>query len=125
MPEQLLGSCSSALTNLISSDAVKGHEDPFSAFSEGVLNFHAHYCLDDHTSSWCTHEKVNTQNHCTLNNTTLILHRHYPTSPETCSHAKPRQMHSESCYKKCHQSLRIMCPFEEGLQPMQWKVFTA
>lgn len=58
MSEAFIGSCKTALTNLISSDRIQSSDDPFKSFAEGLLNFHRHYCLDDHTSSWCHHEKV-------------------------------------------------------------------
>ena len=58
MSEAFLGSCKAALNNLISSDAIQKSDNPFQAFSEGILNFHAHYCEDDHSSTWCHHEKV-------------------------------------------------------------------
>ena len=35
-------------------------EDPYQEFSAGILNFHAHYCQDDHSSSWYYHDKVYT-----------------------------------------------------------------
>ena len=75
MPEPFIWSCSSALTNLISSDRIQENQEPFKAFSEGILNFYAHYCLDDHTSSWCTHEKVQIlqASSQTLNNAPSLL----------------------------------------------------
>ena len=59
MSEQFISSCKSALNNLIACDKVYENEDTFSAFSEGIVNFHAHYCENDHSSPWCFHEKVN------------------------------------------------------------------
>ena len=53
-----MGSCKTALNNIIASDRVHESDNPYSAFSEGILNFYSHYCEDDHTSSWCVHEKV-------------------------------------------------------------------
>lgn len=58
MPEEFLNSCKTALRNLIASDQMVESEDPYPLFSEGVLNFYQHYCLDVHTSTWCHHEKV-------------------------------------------------------------------
>ena len=58
MTEQFLTSCKSALNNLIGSDKVYSSENPFAAFSDGIINFHSHYCLNDHTSLWCFHDKV-------------------------------------------------------------------
>ena len=58
MTEGLLGHCKSALSNLISSEEVQESDDPLKSFSEAILNFHSHYCLDIHTSPWCHHEKV-------------------------------------------------------------------
>jgi len=29
------------------------NEDPYKAFSEAVLDFHSHYCLNVHDSKWC------------------------------------------------------------------------
>ena len=58
MTEGLLGHCKAALSNLISSEKIQGSDDPLKSFSEAILNFHSHYCLDDHSSPWCCHEKV-------------------------------------------------------------------
>lgn len=58
MPEEFIGSCTTALKNLISADDIKTSATPYSDFSEGIKNFHKHYCLDDHTSRWCHHPKV-------------------------------------------------------------------
>ena len=41
--------CKVALSNLIASDRVTNSDNPFQAFSDGVLNFFNHYCLDDHS----------------------------------------------------------------------------
>ena len=58
MSEDFIKSCKKALRNLISSERVEESEDPYSLFSEGVLNFFSHYCLDEHASTWCHHKKV-------------------------------------------------------------------
>ena len=58
MSEAFLGSCKTALNNLIASEAITEHENPYTAFSEAQLNFLNHYCLNDHSSEWCHHEKV-------------------------------------------------------------------
>ncbi len=58
MPEPFLNSCKAALNNLISSDKIQNSANPYNDFSDGLLNFHPHYCLDDHSSVWCLHEKV-------------------------------------------------------------------
>jgi hypothetical protein len=58
MPEAFIGSCKAALNNLISSEDIQNADDAFTAFSEGIMNFHAHYCCDDHSSTWCRHNKV-------------------------------------------------------------------
>ena len=60
MGDPFLTSCKNRLANLISMDAIKESENQFAAFSEAVQNMYSHYCLDDHQSKWCTHEKVNT-----------------------------------------------------------------
>ena len=52
------GHCKAALSNLIASDEVHESEDPLISFSEGIVNFHSHYCLDMHSFTWCHHEKV-------------------------------------------------------------------
>ena len=70
MSEAFLGRCKASLNNLIASEVVQESEDPYSAFSEGILNFYQHYCLDIHTSSWCHHEKVNLHMH----NESYIMH---------------------------------------------------
>ena len=53
-----MGSCKAALSNLILSDKIQEGEDAFKSFSESILNFHPHYCLDVHSSPWCHHDKV-------------------------------------------------------------------
>ena len=58
MSESLLAHCKAALSNLIASDTVEASDDPLKAFSDGVFNFIPHYCLDDHSSSWCQHDKA-------------------------------------------------------------------
>ena len=100
MSEQFLTSCKSALNNLIASEKVYDSEDPFSAFSDGILNFHSHYCLNDHSSQWCIHDKVSfcacmktkAYNDC-YSRRKMASH----TRPDTPSHAKHRLMHSRSC----------------------------
>ena len=52
MSEGFLGSCKAALNNLIASEPVAEHTNPYSAFSDGLRNFFSHYCLDDHSSEW-------------------------------------------------------------------------
>ena len=58
MTEPFLTSCKSALNNLIASEKVYDSADPFTEFSDAILNFFCHYCLNDHSSSWCVHDKV-------------------------------------------------------------------
>ncbi len=59
MPESFLNKCKASLSNLIASDRVQSSADIYEAFSEGILNLAWHYCYDDHSSSWCLHNKVN------------------------------------------------------------------
>ena len=47
-----MNSCKTALSNLISSERILESNDPYSAFSSANLNFHKHYCEDNHTSEW-------------------------------------------------------------------------
>ena len=58
MSDATINSCKAALNNLIASDHVCDSEDPYQAFSDGILNFYSHYCLDSHGSAWCYHDKV-------------------------------------------------------------------
>jgi len=60
MNEDFISSCKAALSNLIAVDQLYESEDPYQEFSAGILNFHAHYCQDDLSSSWCYHDKVYT-----------------------------------------------------------------
>ena len=59
-----MGGCKAALSNLIASDQIMGKEkimgkeNAFTSFSEAILNFYQHYCLDEHSSPWCCHDKV-------------------------------------------------------------------
>ena len=49
-----------SLKNLMSSPDVLESDDPLKAFTEGLLNFHNHYCKDVHDSEWCKyHSKEN------------------------------------------------------------------
>ena len=41
------------LHNLISCEVVLEDSNPLEAFSKGLLNFHSHYCRDQHDSAWC------------------------------------------------------------------------
>jgi len=50
--------CKTALSNLTTSDELQQADNSYKAFSDGVQNFLRHYCLDDHTSTWCHHDKV-------------------------------------------------------------------
>ena len=54
MSEGFIRSCKNRLANIISMDRVADSDDCFSPFSAAVLNMHSH----DHTSEWCTHDKV-------------------------------------------------------------------
>ena len=58
MSEAFVSSCKVALSNLIASDTVYDSDDPYAAFSEGIINFLHHYCHDDHSSPWCHHAEV-------------------------------------------------------------------
>ena len=58
MSEGILAHCKAALSNLFVSEQVELASDPLMAISEDILNFVSHYCLNDHTSEWCHHEKV-------------------------------------------------------------------
>ena len=62
MTDAFIGSSKAALKNLIAAEMVTDSEDPYTSFSEGLLNFHEHYCVDDHSSDWCWHEKVRSKN---------------------------------------------------------------
>ncbi len=58
MSDSTLNSCKTALGNMIASDKIQEADNPLEAFTEGIQNFLAHYCHDQHTSSWCYHPKV-------------------------------------------------------------------
>ncbi len=58
MSEGLLTHCKTVQSNLISSDEVNSATDHLKEYSEGIENFLAHYCYDDHISAWCRHDKV-------------------------------------------------------------------
>ena len=48
------------LRNSISCEEVLEDSSPPEAFSKGLLNFHSHYCNDQHDSPWCKlHSKTN------------------------------------------------------------------
>ena len=53
MTEMLINHAKHALRNVMSCEEILQHEDPYKAFSEALLNFHNHYCLDLHDSEWC------------------------------------------------------------------------
>ena len=58
MSDAFLRSCKNRLANLISMEAITESENSFSDFADAVRNMYSHYCQDDHTSKWCTHDKV-------------------------------------------------------------------
>ena len=62
MSEGILAHCKAAFSNLIASEQVESASDPLMAVTEGILNFVSHYCLNDHTSEWCHHQKVSKEN---------------------------------------------------------------
>ena len=62
MSEAFFNSCKAHLNNFISSDRIRDSEDPHGDFAAAIVNCHSHYCLDDHSSTWCHHEKVYTNN---------------------------------------------------------------
>ena len=51
--EALVDRMKAALRNLISCEEVLEDSNPLEAFSKGLLNFHSHYCKDQHDSPWC------------------------------------------------------------------------
>ncbi len=109
MPESFPGSCKVALNNLISSDRIQGSDDPYLHFTEGIMNFHAHYCLDDHSSSWCYHVKVRgkeQEGKCFL---TPIDNRMISTKASTLSRAEPRVMPSRPFLRVWLLALKTMC----------------
>jgi len=57
MSDAVINSCKWVLNNLISSEVISESSDPLQDFSSAILNFYNHYCLDDHTSNSCHHEK--------------------------------------------------------------------
>ena len=60
MTEAFIERAKHALKNLMSCADVLEDDDPLKAFSEGLLNFYNHYCLDAHDSKWCKyHSKEN------------------------------------------------------------------
>ena len=58
MSDNLIVQCKAALSNLIASEHVQQSDNPYKDFTDGIINFISHYCLDDHTSSLCHHAKV-------------------------------------------------------------------
>ena len=58
MSDNLIVHCKTVLSNLIASVHVQQSHNPYKDFTEGIMNFISHYCLDDHTSSLCHHAKV-------------------------------------------------------------------
>ena len=53
MTEAHVDRMKAALRNLISCEEVLEDSNPLEAFSKGLLNFHSHYCKDQHDSPWC------------------------------------------------------------------------
>ncbi|XP_065915443.1 uncharacterized protein [Dysidea avara] len=51
--EQLITRAKKSLRNIMACPDVLTSDDPLKAFSEALLNFHCHYCLDQHSSEWC------------------------------------------------------------------------
>ena len=85
MDEGFLSGCKAALSNLLSSDTIKRSDDPFTAFSSAIMNFYSHYCLDEHSSEWCHHNKV-----CSMLNSNKAHHHHFFSFRRwTDSHTRP------------------------------------
>ena len=60
MTEAHVDRMKAALRNLISCEEVLEDSNPLEAFSKGLLNFHSHYCKDQHDSPWCKfHATIN------------------------------------------------------------------
>ena len=60
MTEASIERAKHALKILMSCADVLEDDDPLKAFSEGLLHFHSHICLDAHDSKWCKyHPKEN------------------------------------------------------------------
>ena len=53
MTEAHVDRMKAALRNLMSCEEVLEDSNPLEAFSKGLLNFHSHYCKDQHDSPWC------------------------------------------------------------------------
>ncbi len=53
-----LNHCKASLSNVIASDKVQSSDDILKTFSEGIVNIINHYCDNDHSSTWCLHDKV-------------------------------------------------------------------
>ena len=60
MTEAFIARAKHSLKNLMSCPDVLETDDSLKAFSEGLLNFHSHYCRNAHDSQWCKyHPKEN------------------------------------------------------------------
>ena len=95
MSEAFISSCKTALNNLIASERVYDSDDPYSSFSEGILNFFPHYCQEDHSSSWCFHAKVHDVAH---NGTYIRNYMHMIVPPMQESGGKPyTSKHAFTC----------------------------
>ena len=59
MTEEFINRAKKSLRHIMASPDVIESDRPFEAFKEALLNFHAHYCQDIHSSKWCKyHPKV-------------------------------------------------------------------
>ena len=64
MTEQFINRAKKSLRQIMASPDVLSADEPLKAFSDALLNFHNHYCLDIHSSEWCKyHSKVISYHH--------------------------------------------------------------
>ena len=67
-----------ALCNLICCEEVLEGNNLLEAFSMGLLNFHNHYCKDQHDSPWCKFQsKINDDGSIPIRLFKIILLNYY------------------------------------------------
>ena len=56
MIDSVITRAKKSLRHIIANPDVVTVDDPLTAFSDALMNFHAHYCKDEHTSQWCQYQ---------------------------------------------------------------------
>lgn len=110
MTDSFITRAKKSLRHIIANPDVVAADDPLTAFSEALMNFHVHYCKDVHTSRWCQYHP--TVRICSHSTTPLYCNTHRKqkmalhTAQSNPSNVKHSQMPFWISLKKCRSDLK-------------------